>query len=107
MVHRNGKSKCLYKFNVMLQALSQVETIIPKLRIHVQVFCAVEKSNTSLSIFRGFMWLRLGFEVFFLVGWCFDLLFWFCFLLNYSKRLLPFFSQMLQVTSKKLSEFEI
>lgn len=96
MILRNVKSQCLYKFNVMLQVLSRVETVIPNLRMHIQVFYCSRKLNTSSWIFRDLVWFGLGFEVF-LVGWCFVLLFCFCFVLNCSKLLLPFFSQMLLI----------
>lgn len=60
MVLRNVKSKCLYKFKVMLQALSQVETAISKLRMHVQVFSSVENQthlHGYLGILCGLGWV--------------------------------------------------
>lgn len=106
MVLRNVKSKCLYKFSVMLQALSQVETVIPKLTMHVQVFFLQQKNQTHLheylEVSCGLGWiLRVFFRLVGVLFCCSG------FVLNYSKLLLPFFSQMPQLTSKKLSESKI
>lgn len=72
------KSKCLYKSHVMLQALSQVETVIPNLRMHVQVIFCSRKLNASSWIFRDLVKFGLGFKGF-LFGWCFVVLVLFCF----------------------------